>query len=84
MAESVTSADAADDRCEVAFAGGGTAGHVFPGIAIAEELGKRILWIGSSTGVEKKLVAEAGIDFRGIPAGKLRRYLSLKNLSDLL
>jgi UDP-N-acetylglucosamine--N-acetylmuramyl-(pentapeptide) pyrophosphoryl-undecaprenol N-acetylglucosamine transferase len=84
MAESVTSAGAGNDRCEVAFAGGGTAGHVFPGIAIAEELGRRILWIGSSTGVERKLVAEAGIDFRGIPAGKLRRYFSLKNMSDLL
>ena len=83
MAESVTSAEPDDDRCEVAFAGGGTAGHVFPGIAIAQELGRRILWIGSSTGVERKLVGDAGITFHGIPAGKLRRYLSLKNLSDL-
>jgi UDP-N-acetylglucosamine:LPS N-acetylglucosamine transferase len=83
MAESVTSAGPDDDRCVVAFAGGGTAGHVFPGIAIAQELGRRILWIGSSTGVERKLVGDAGIAFHGIPAGKLRRYLSLKNLSDL-
>ena len=35
-------------------------------------------------GVEKQLVADAGIEFRGIPAGKLRRYLSLRNLTDLL
>jgi UDP-N-acetylglucosamine--N-acetylmuramyl-(pentapeptide) pyrophosphoryl-undecaprenol N-acetylglucosamine transferase len=67
----------------IAFTGGGTAGHVFPGIAVAEELGCRVLWIGSSTGVERQLALDAGLDFRGIPAGKLRRYLSLKNLTDV-
>ena len=83
MAKSVTSAAAGRDRCDIAFAGGGTAGHVFPGLAIAQELGRRILWIGSSTGVERNLVGEAGIDFRGIPAGKLRRYVSFRNFSDM-
>ena len=83
MAKSVTSAAAGRDRCDIAFAGGGTAGHVFPGLAIAEELGRRILWIGSSTGVERNLVGEAGIDFRGIPPGKLRRYVSFRNFSDM-
>src|SRR5690349_24277774 len=68
----------------IVFAGGGTAGHVFPGIAVAEELGEPILWIGSSAGVERRLLAEAGIAFRGIPAGKLRRYLSLRNLFDMV
>jgi UDP-N-acetylglucosamine--N-acetylmuramyl-(pentapeptide) pyrophosphoryl-undecaprenol N-acetylglucosamine transferase len=67
----------------VVFAGGGTAGHVFPGLAIAAELDRRIVWIGSSHGVERALVADAGIAFCGIPAGKLRRYLSLRNLSDV-
>ncbi|HVP18455.1 MAG TPA: undecaprenyldiphospho-muramoylpentapeptide beta-N-acetylglucosaminyltransferase [Spirochaetia bacterium] len=63
--------------------GGGTAGHVFPGIAVAEQIKCRILWIGSASGVERKLVEDAGIDFRGIPAGKLRRYLSLRNVTDV-
>ena len=71
----------------VAFTGGGTAGHVFPGIAVAEEVarsaGARVFWIGSRRGVEEKLVADAGIDFRAIPAGKLRRYLSPQNLVDV-
>ena len=67
----------------IAFTGGGTAGHVFPGIAVAEELGRRVLWIGSQNGVEKKLAEDAGIDFRGIPAGKLRRYFSFRNVSDI-
>ena len=67
----------------IAFTGGGTAGHVFPGIAVAQELGRRVMWIGSQDGVEKKLAEDAGITFRGIPAGKLRRYFSLRNLSDI-
>jgi UDP-N-acetylglucosamine--N-acetylmuramyl-(pentapeptide) pyrophosphoryl-undecaprenol N-acetylglucosamine transferase len=57
---------------------------VFPGIAVAEALGCRVIWIGSSKGVEKALVSHAGIEFRGIPAGKLRRYFSLRNLSDVM
>jgi UDP-N-acetylglucosamine--N-acetylmuramyl-(pentapeptide) pyrophosphoryl-undecaprenol N-acetylglucosamine transferase len=68
----------------VAFAGGGTAGHVFPGLAVAARLDLRVVWIGSTRGVEKRLVAEAGIAYRGIPAGKLRRYLSFRNFTDLI
>ena len=83
MAESRASAETRREHPVIAFAGGGTAGHVFPGLAVAEELGARIVWIGSASGVERKLVTDAGIDFRGIPAGKLRRYLSLRNLSDV-
>jgi len=67
----------------VAMTGGGTAGHVFPGVAVAEQLDCRVFWIGSTTGVEGRIVREAGIEFRGIPAGKLRRYLSLRNLTDV-
>jgi UDP-N-acetylglucosamine--N-acetylmuramyl-(pentapeptide) pyrophosphoryl-undecaprenol N-acetylglucosamine transferase len=83
MAITLASAADAPDVPLIAFTGGGTAGHVFPGIAVAEELGRRILWIGSQNGVEKKLAQDAGIEFRGIPAGKLRRYFSLRNVSDI-
>lgn len=82
-AQVTASAAAAPARRVVAMTGGGTAGHVFPGIAVAEQIPDRILWIGSAKGVEKKLVRDAGIDFRGIPAGKLRRYPSLRNVSDV-
>ncbi|NBB90163.1 MAG: undecaprenyldiphospho-muramoylpentapeptide beta-N-acetylglucosaminyltransferase [Spirochaetes bacterium] len=71
----------------VVFTGGGTAGHVFPGLAVAEALRERgdyeIVWIGSTSGMERRLVADRGIRFFGIPAGKLRRYFSFKNLIDL-
>jgi len=84
MENSVASAGAIRTAPLVAFTGGGTAGHVFPGLAVAEALGCRVIWIGSSTGVERDLVSRAGIEFRGIPAGKLRRYFSLRNLSDVM
>jgi UDP-N-acetylglucosamine--N-acetylmuramyl-(pentapeptide) pyrophosphoryl-undecaprenol N-acetylglucosamine transferase len=83
MAKSLASAGGARSLPVIAFTGGGTAGHVFPGLAVAEELARPVIWIGSSKGVEKRLVADAGIEFRGIPAGKLRRYVSLRNVSDI-
>jgi UDP-N-acetylglucosamine--N-acetylmuramyl-(pentapeptide) pyrophosphoryl-undecaprenol N-acetylglucosamine transferase len=84
MARSLSTGGGPREAPVVAFAGGGTAGHVFPGLAVAARLGRRVIWIGSSRGVERRLVTEAGIEFRGIPAGKLRRYFSLRNITDVL
>ena len=71
----------------IAFTGGGTGGHIYPGLAVASRLKKtsscRIFWIGSGTGMDKNIVEEAGIEFFGIPSGKLRRYFSLKNILDI-
>lgn len=81
----------------IVFAGGGTGGHIYPGIAIADELKKNsnestkieIHWIGNSKGmdsaiIEKNLLSSGGsiFCFHGIPCGKLRRYFSLKNFTD--
>ena len=84
MARTLSTGDGSRASPVVAFAGGGTAGHVFPGLAVAARLGRPIVWIGSSRGVEKQLAAEAGVEFHGIPAGKLRRYLSFRNLTDIM
>lgn len=69
------------------FTGGGTAGHVYPFEGIIHRLQKQsnisLGWIGSSCGMEKNIVAGWGIPFFGIPSGKLRRYFSLRNLSDV-
>lgn len=70
----------------VVFTGGGTGGHVFPGLAVAEELHAsqvRIAWIGSTRGMERRLLADSRIPFYGIPSGKLRRYFSIRNLTDI-
>lgn len=69
----------------IILTGGGTAGHVMPNLALIPELHRRgweIHYIGSKKGMEEKLLLEAGIPYHPISTGKLRRYLSLKNLSD--
>lgn len=53
------------------FSGGGSGGHVFPGLAIAEELasrGWRISWAGSRRGLESRLVSQRDIAFHDLPA----------------
>ncbi len=84
----------------VFFTGGGTGGHIYPGLAVADELkflaaannyNIKINWLGCSKGMDKNIVEKAlgpygkpTVDkFYGIPSGKLRRYFSLKNFSDL-
>ena len=72
----------------IAFTGGGTGGHVFPGLAVIEELNEHdhwhCVWIGSLTGIERAIVRRQGIDYYGSPCGKLRRYFSLRNAVDIL
>ena len=69
----------------IVLTGGGTAGHVTPNIALLprlKELGYEISYIGSVDGIESKLIPELGIPYYSISTGKLRRYLSAKNISD--
>jgi UDP-N-acetylglucosamine--N-acetylmuramyl-(pentapeptide) pyrophosphoryl-undecaprenol N-acetylglucosamine transferase len=70
----------------IAFTGGGTGGHIYPGLAAAEALQRlmpcRIFWIGSGRGMDKSIVEGAGLEFFGIPSGKLRRNLSPRNFPD--
>ena len=71
----------------IAFTGGGTGGHVYPGLAIIEKLREsftgRIVWLGSGKLVERQAVQAAGVEFISIPTGKLRRSLSFENLVDV-
>ncbi len=71
----------------IVFTGGGTGGHVFPALAVYQELKSRwdgrVVWIGSRGGMEQGVVPSLGIPFYGIPSGKLRRYWSLANLTDV-
>lgn len=69
----------------IVLTGGGTAGHVTPNIALLpslKEAGYEVFYIGSYEGIEKKLIEDMEIPYYGISSGKLRRYKSLKNLSD--
>ncbi|HYN21303.1 MAG TPA: undecaprenyldiphospho-muramoylpentapeptide beta-N-acetylglucosaminyltransferase [Thermoanaerobaculia bacterium] len=56
------------------LAGGGTGGHIFPALAVAEELAKRgwrVSFVGSATGLEARLVPERGVSFHALPARPL-------------
>ena len=69
----------------VVIAGGGTAGHVLPAIAIARALvddhGAAVQFVGTSDGVESRLVPDAGFAFTPVPAVPLRRELSVRALA---
>jgi UDP-N-acetylglucosamine--N-acetylmuramyl-(pentapeptide) pyrophosphoryl-undecaprenol N-acetylglucosamine transferase len=70
----------------IVLTGGGTAGHIVPNFAVIEELRKSgnhdFLYIGSSSGIEKKMVEDFGIKYKGVACGKLRRYFSFQNFVD--
>jgi UDP-N-acetylglucosamine--N-acetylmuramyl-(pentapeptide) pyrophosphoryl-undecaprenol N-acetylglucosamine transferase len=71
---------------KIILTGGGTAGHVTPNIALLPELkacGYEVVYIGSRDGMEKGLIEACGVDYRGISSGKLRRYIDMKNLTDI-
>ncbi|MBE5910535.1 undecaprenyldiphospho-muramoylpentapeptide beta-N-acetylglucosaminyltransferase [Pseudobutyrivibrio sp.] len=70
---------------KIVMTGGGTAGHVTPNLALLpflKEAGYEVYYIGSYTGIEKKLVENAGVTYYGISSGKLRRYHDWKNFTD--
>jgi len=71
----------------IAFTGGGTGGHIYPGLAVVSRLKQllpvRVFWIGSDKGMDRIIVEKAGIEFFGVPSGKLRRYFSPRNVLDV-
>lgn len=67
------------------FAAGGTAGHINPALAIADRLKStfpdaQILFIGTPSGMESRLVTKAGYAFEGVEMAGFQRRLSVKNV----
>jgi UDP-N-acetylglucosamine--N-acetylmuramyl-(pentapeptide) pyrophosphoryl-undecaprenol N-acetylglucosamine transferase len=69
----------------IIISGGGTGGHVFPAIAIADALrefspGANILFVGANGKIEMKKVPAAGYNIKGITIAGFQRGQILKNL----
>ena len=71
---------------KVIISGGGTGGHIFPAIAIADTIKAKypdaeILFVGAEGKMEMEKVPKAGYDIVGLPIRGIQRKLTLKNLS---
>lgn len=70
----------------ILIGGGGTGGHVFPAIAIADALKEinpaiEFLFVGALGKMEMQKVPEAGYPIRGLPVAGFQRKLSMKNVT---
>jgi len=69
--------------------GGGTGGHLFPGIAVAEAWarqidGGQVVFVGSPTGIEARVVPEMGYPFVSVEARRLKNAGVVERLKSLL
>lgn len=70
---------------KIILSGGGTGGHIYPAIAIANELKSRypdaeFLFVGAQDRMEMEKVPQAGYNIRGLWISGIERKLTLKNL----
>jgi UDP-N-acetylglucosamine--N-acetylmuramyl-(pentapeptide) pyrophosphoryl-undecaprenol N-acetylglucosamine transferase len=73
------------EKLKVIISGGGTGGHIYPAVAVAQEIQSRIpdvdiLFVGANDRMEMEKVPKAGYKIVGLWISGLQRSLSLKNL----
>lgn len=74
---------------KIVISGGGTGGHIYPALALLNELKKvepdvEVLYIGTEKGLEKKIVKEANIPFKSIHITGFKRKISFENVKTVL
>lgn len=77
-----------DKKYRILISGGGTGGHIFPALSIANALKRRmdceILFVGAENRMEMEKVPAAGYNIIGLPVAGFNRKNLLKNFSVLL
>ena len=78
----------ASEKLRILIAGGGTGGHVIPGLAIARELrdahGAEVRFVGTQRGLETRLVPEAGFPLDLVRSGQLKNVSLATRLRTML
>lgn len=72
----------------IVFAGGGTAGHINPAVAVANYIRQKeqeceVLFVGTKEGLEKSLIPQNGYDISFIRVHGFSREISLKNIKNI-
>ena len=77
---------------KLALTGGGSGGHTVPAVTVYQGFAQyateknqdfHCVYLGSRDGIERDVAVEANIPYHIISTGKLRRYFSLKNVTDI-
>src|SRR5436305_3005013 len=73
----------------VVIAGGGTGGHLYPGLAVAQEIvrrspGARVTFAGTARGLEARMVPRAGFEFDVIRSAGLKGKALVSRVRGLL
>ena len=73
-------------KLRVMISGGGTGGHIFPALSIADKLKElnpetEILFVGAEGRMEMEKVPAAGYEIIGLPIAGLQRKLTLSNFA---
>lgn len=73
----------------IIVSGGGTGGHIYPALSIADKIkseneGASVLYVGTKMGLESKIVPGSGYDFETVTVSGFQRKISFENMKRLI